>query len=58
MKPPILRAPNGTVQDSREFWMKGKPVDDPALIKVPVLVINAEWDADTPPPMGNAVFES
>ncbi len=22
-----------------------------------MLVINAEWDADTPPPLGNAVFE-
>ena len=24
--PPVLRAPNGTVQDSRDYWMKGKPV--------------------------------
>lgn len=55
--PPVLRAPNGTVQDTRDYWLKGKPVYDPALITVPVLVINAEWDADTPPPMGNAVFE-
>ena len=37
--------------------MAGKPVYDPALITVPVLLINAEWDADTPPTMGNAVFE-
>ena len=55
--PPILRAPNGTVQDTRDYWMKGKPVYDPAQIKVPVLIINAEWDVDTPPSMGNTVFE-
>ncbi len=55
--PPVLRAPNGTVQDSRDYWMKGKPVYDPAQIKVPVLIINAEWDRDTPPSMGNTVFE-
>ncbi len=47
--PPVLRAPNGTVQDTQDYWMKGNPVYDPALIKVPVLIINAEWDADTPP---------
>jgi pimeloyl-ACP methyl ester carboxylesterase len=55
--PPVLRAPNGTVQDSREFWQKGKPVYDPALITVPVLLLNAEWDSDTPPYMSQAVFE-
>jgi pimeloyl-ACP methyl ester carboxylesterase len=55
--PPVLRAPNGTVQDSREFWMKGKPVYDPALITVPVLLVNAEWDSDTPPHMAQTVFE-
>jgi pimeloyl-ACP methyl ester carboxylesterase len=56
-KPPVVRAPNGTVQDMREYWMKGKPVYDPLLIKVPVLIINAEWDADNPPALGNALFE-
>jgi pimeloyl-ACP methyl ester carboxylesterase len=55
--PPVLRAPNGTLQDSREFWMKGKPVYDPALITVPVLLLNAEWDSDTPPSMAQTVFE-
>jgi pimeloyl-ACP methyl ester carboxylesterase len=51
----VRRAPNGTVQDLREY-SKDKPPYDPALIKVPVLVINAEWDVDTPPEMNNAVF--
>jgi pimeloyl-ACP methyl ester carboxylesterase len=53
--PPVVRAPNGTVQDVREY-SKDKPPYDPALIKVPVLVINAEWDVDTPPEMNNVVF--
>jgi len=55
--PPVVRAPNGTVQDTREFWLKGKSTYDPALIKVPVLIINAEWDVDTPPSEGNVIFE-
>jgi pimeloyl-ACP methyl ester carboxylesterase len=37
--------------------MKGKPVYDPALITVPVLLLNAEWDSDTPPSMAQTVFE-
>jgi pimeloyl-ACP methyl ester carboxylesterase len=56
-KPPVVRAPNGTAQDLREYWMKGKSVYDPSLIKVPVLLINAEWDADNPPALANALFE-
>ncbi len=30
--PPLLRAPNGTVADTREFWMNGKTLYDPAKI--------------------------
>ena len=29
---------------------------DPSLIKVPTLLILAEWDADTPPYMAEALF--
>ena len=42
--------------DSREYWAAGKPKYDPADIKVPTLVIHAEWDADLPSPMAHAVF--
>jgi pimeloyl-ACP methyl ester carboxylesterase len=56
-QPPVLRAPNGVVQDSRDYWMAGRPLWDPSLIRVPVLLVNAEWDADTPPPLAQAVFE-
>jgi pimeloyl-ACP methyl ester carboxylesterase len=46
--PPVLRAPNGIIADSLEFWQAGKPLYDPGLIRVPTLVIHAEWDADLP----------
>lgn len=51
-----LIAPNGVVQDAREYWFAGKPLYDPADIKVPALVILGEWDADTPPYMAQALF--
>jgi pimeloyl-ACP methyl ester carboxylesterase len=54
--PMVLRAPNGSVQDNREFWSAGKPQYDPAEIRVPTLLIVAEWDADNPPSMSQALF--
>ena len=55
--PPRLRAPNGTVQDTREFWGAGKPLYDPGLIRVPTFLAHAEWDADLPSYMLYAYFE-
>jgi len=46
--PKKLRAPNGTVQDAREYWTAGKPVYEPKDIRVPVMLVHAEWDADLP----------
>jgi pimeloyl-ACP methyl ester carboxylesterase len=46
--PPVLRAPNGVVADSRAYWMAGKPLYQPSAITVPTLIIDAEWDADLP----------
>jgi pimeloyl-ACP methyl ester carboxylesterase len=46
--PPVLRAPNGVVQDSRTYWMSGRPLYQPSDITVPTLLIHAEWDADLP----------
>jgi pimeloyl-ACP methyl ester carboxylesterase len=46
--PPVLRIPNGAVQDGREFWSVGKALYDPAGIRVPTLLAHAEWDADLP----------
>lgn len=54
--PKFVRAPNGSVMDSRIFWSAGKPVYDPAKIKVPTMLILAEWDADTPPYMAETLF--
>ncbi|TXM87515.1 alpha/beta hydrolase, partial [Methylobacterium sp. WL122] len=46
--PPVLRAPNGVVADSQAYWQAGKPLYDPGEIRVPTLIIHAEWDADLP----------
>jgi len=54
--PPVLRAPNGTVQDSREFWAAGTPVYDPGRITAPVLIVHAEWDQDLPLDMARSYF--
>jgi pimeloyl-ACP methyl ester carboxylesterase len=54
--PPVLRAPNGVVQDGREFWGAGKALYDPGLIRVPTFLAHAEWDADLPSYMLHAYF--
>jgi pimeloyl-ACP methyl ester carboxylesterase len=54
--PPVLRAPNGVVQDGLDFWSAGKATYDPAKITVPTLLIHAEWDRDTPAYMAQTLF--
>jgi pimeloyl-ACP methyl ester carboxylesterase len=54
--PKVLRAPNGTVQDSREVWSKGKSIYDPGKITVPVLLVHADWDQDLPIDMTRTYF--
>jgi alpha-beta hydrolase superfamily lysophospholipase len=54
--PPVVRAPNGVIEDLRKYWMSGKPHYDPANITVPTLLVVAEWDADTPTYMAQAGF--
>ncbi len=54
--PPVLRAPNGILKDIVEFWGKGKPLYSPPDIRVPTLVVVAEWDQDTPLFMAQEVF--
>lgn len=54
--PKFIRAPNGSVKDSRMYWSVGKPVYNPELITVPTLLILAEWDADTPPYMAETLL--
>jgi pimeloyl-ACP methyl ester carboxylesterase len=54
--PPVVRAPNGIIEDLQKYWMFNKPYYDPANIAVPTLLILAEWDADTPPYMAQEIF--
>ncbi len=54
--PPTLRTPSGALHDIRAFYMSGKTTYDPAQITAPTLMIQAEWDHDTPPYMAQALF--
>ncbi|MEZ0043083.1 alpha/beta fold hydrolase [Bradyrhizobium sp. USDA 327] len=45
--PPIMRAVNGPVFDIREHWADGKKLYDAGDIRVPVLLVHAEWDQDS-----------
>ncbi len=55
--PPVLRAPGGTVADTREIWTAAqKPFYDPREITVPVLIAVAEWDRDNPPSLAQTLF--
>lgn len=56
MTPPVLRAPNGVVQDSRLYWAAGRPLYDPAAIVAPIMLVVGEWDHDTTPAMAQALF--
>jgi pimeloyl-ACP methyl ester carboxylesterase len=54
--PPYIRAPNGVIQDSQDYWAAGKAYYDPAKITVPTLLVQAEWDRDLPPYMAQTLF--
>jgi pimeloyl-ACP methyl ester carboxylesterase len=54
--PAMLRAPNGVLADVRAYWLVGKPQYDPGNIRVPTLIIHAEWDADLPSYQAQAYF--
>jgi pimeloyl-ACP methyl ester carboxylesterase len=54
--PAVLRAPNGSTADTREFWAAGKPWFEPARITAPALLVLGEWDQDTPPYMAQTLF--
>jgi len=56
MKPPVLRAPNGVLQDFRDYFLVAKPYYNPSEIRVPVLLIGADLDVDTPQYMSEAIF--
>jgi len=54
--PPVLRAPNGVIQDFQAFWRNGKATYDPAKITAPTLLVHGEWDQDTPRYMAQTLF--
>ena len=54
--PPVIRAPNGVLKEIAEHWGVGKATYDPEKIRVPTLLILAEWDQDTPLYMAQEVF--
>jgi pimeloyl-ACP methyl ester carboxylesterase len=54
--PPVIRAPNGVLQDAREFWEAGRPLYDAGKIRVPTFLIVGKWDTVTPPAMMHGCF--
>jgi pimeloyl-ACP methyl ester carboxylesterase len=56
--PPLVRAPNGVLQDIRGQWLQGKRLYDAAEIRVPTLIVKGEWDSDTPAAMAQGLFQS
>ncbi|MGG5819597.1 alpha/beta hydrolase [Falsiroseomonas sp. HW251] len=54
--PPVLRAPNGALQDGRDYWQAGRPFYDPAKVTAPTLLVVGEWDRDAPPSLATTLF--
>ena len=54
--PPVVRAPNGVLKDIVDYWGAGKATWEPEMIRVPTLLILAEWDQDTPLYMAQEIF--
>jgi pimeloyl-ACP methyl ester carboxylesterase len=55
-EPPVVRAPNGVVDDGQRYWNVDIRYYDPSKIQVPVLLVHAEWDVDTPAYMAQALL--
>ena len=54
--PPVVRAPNGILKDLVDYWGANKQTYEPEKIRVPTLLIVAEWDQDTPLFMAQEIF--
>ena len=54
--PPVVRAPNGVVEDGIRSRARSEMDWNPEDIRVPVLLIKAEWDQDTPAYMAQTLF--
>ncbi|HEX4893225.1 MAG TPA: alpha/beta fold hydrolase [Hyphomicrobiaceae bacterium] len=51
-----MRAPNGVLLDTKEYWSAGRAAYDPSRITCPTLLVVGEWDQDTPPYMAQTLF--
>lgn len=56
LDPPQLRAPAGVIKDVRDYWLAGRSTYDPARVRCPILVVVGEWDQETTPAQGAALF--
>jgi pimeloyl-ACP methyl ester carboxylesterase len=54
--PPVVRSPNGVLQDFQQIWAAGHATYDPAQIQAPTLLVVGEWDAITPPSMAQQLY--
>ncbi len=55
--PGFVRAPSGAIADVREHWTAGRPLYDPAAIKVPTMIIRGTWDVDMRRDMALDLFD-
>jgi pimeloyl-ACP methyl ester carboxylesterase len=56
--PPVTRAPNGALVDILGQWLLGKRMYEASEIRVPTMLVKAEWDADISAPMARGLFEN
>lgn len=54
--PPVMRAPNGPLADTLKTWASGTPQWQPERLSVPTMVVQGEWDLDSPPAMGLGIY--
>jgi pimeloyl-ACP methyl ester carboxylesterase len=54
----LLRAPNGPFADVMRYWKQGQPLYDASAIRVPTLLIHAEWDVDLPFALAHGLFQA
>jgi pimeloyl-ACP methyl ester carboxylesterase len=55
--PPQARAPAGVVKDIQERLQSNIPPYDPGAIRAPTMIVVGEWDRETRPEQGRAVFD-
>jgi pimeloyl-ACP methyl ester carboxylesterase len=53
---PSIKAPNGVMADLIDSWAANRPTYTPENIRVPTLLVVAEWDVDTPAYMAQELF--